>query len=218
MKIKVLFFASAREATGQGELYLEVAPNTTPASLLLELQARFPRLRLLSSNLLLAVNGDLIERGSSLGEGDEVALIPPVSGGQGLVELTDKPLDPQKLAAQVRRDSHGAVVLFLGTVRNHSQGKRVYSMEYEAYSEMAERKLRQICQEIEERWGIPEVAIAHRVGHLAVGETSLVIAVASPHREEAFEACQYAVDRIKQIVPIWKKEMREDGEFWAPGG
>ncbi len=134
-----------------------------------------------------------------------------------MIDITDGPINPELLTNAVRKDSHGAVVTFLGTVRNQSMGKTVLHLEYEAYKEMAEKELRQIAGEIEERWGLDRVAIAHRVGHMAVGEIVLVIAVGAPHRKEAFAACEYAVDRIKQIVPIWKKEVFENGECWVEG-
>ncbi|HID87231.1 MAG TPA: molybdenum cofactor biosynthesis protein MoaE [Anaerolineae bacterium] len=109
----------------------------------------------------------------------------------------------------------GAIATFLGTVRDHSRGRRVLYLEYDAYPEMAERTLRQIGEEIRERWGLDRVAIVHRIGRLEIGEASVAIAVAAPHRAEAFEACRYAVDRLKEIVPIWKKEVWEGGEYWV---
>lgn len=132
-----------------------------------------------------------------------------------MILLTRKPLDAEAITATVRDDANGGVVTFLGTTRNETDGRRVMYLEYEAYAGMAEKMLARIAEEIHARWGIRHVSIAHRCGRLEVGEVSLVIAVASPHREEAFAACQYAVDRIKQDVPIWKKEVFEDGEVWV---
>ena len=132
-----------------------------------------------------------------------------------MIKVTGDPLDPEAITAWVRRDENGGVVTFLGTTRNHTRGKGVCSLEYEAYEPMAERELARIAAEIEGRWGIVDVAIVHRFGRLGVGEISLVVAVASVHRREAFEACAYAVDRIKQTVPIWKREMFEDGQVWV---
>ncbi|MDP2718382.1 MAG: molybdenum cofactor biosynthesis protein MoaE [Dehalococcoidia bacterium] len=134
-----------------------------------------------------------------------------------MIEVTEKPLDPESITAGVKQDNHGAVVTFLGTVRDNSMGKKVLHLQYEAYKEMAEKKLQEIAGEIEERWGLGYVSIYHRTGQMGVGEISLVVAVGSPHRAEAFAACQYAVDRIKQIVPIWKKETFVDGESWVEG-
>jgi molybdopterin synthase catalytic subunit len=126
---------------------------------------------------------------------------------EAVVEISDNPIHPERVIREVEREANGAVVTFVGTVRSPSQGKEVLYLEYEAFKEMGERKLRQIAQEISARWQLADVAICHRVGRLGVGETSLVIAVAAPHRQQAFEACQYAIDRLKQIVPIWKKEI-----------
>ncbi|MBI2865977.1 MAG: molybdenum cofactor biosynthesis protein MoaE [Chloroflexi bacterium] len=132
-----------------------------------------------------------------------------------MVEVSHKPLDPQLLMERTARSRDGAVVTFVGLVRDHSEGRRVRYLEYEAYKEMAEAKLRQIVDEVRERWDLEDVSIVHRLGRLQVGEASLVIVVASPHRRPAFEACAYAVDRIKEVVPIWKKEVWEDGERWV---
>lgn len=134
-----------------------------------------------------------------------------------MIEVTKRRLNPERITATVKKDDHGAVVTFLGTVRNHSEGKKVLRLEYEAYKEMAENKLNEIAGEIKERWGLDNVSISHRVGLMEIGDISLVIAIGSAHRQEAFTACQYAVDRIKQIVPIWKKETFEDGECWVDG-
>jgi len=132
-----------------------------------------------------------------------------------VIEISHGPLDPESITAQVRQDSNGAVVTFLGTTRDSTDGRRVLHLEYEAYQPMADQKLAEIVEEMRDRWGIEDVAIAHRLGKLGVGNISLVVVVASPHRADAFAACQYSVDRIKQIVPIWKKEFFEDGEVWV---
>lgn len=132
-----------------------------------------------------------------------------------MIEITHEPLDPEAVTAKVRKDSNGAVVTFLGTTRDFTSGRRVLRLEYEAYRPMADKKLAEIALEMRERWPIEDVAIAHRLGPLEIGDISLVVAIASPHRKEAFAACQYAVDRIKQMVPIWKKEHFEGGEVWV---
>ena len=131
-----------------------------------------------------------------------------------MIEITDKPLDPEAITAAVRREANGAVVTFLGITRRYTGGRKALYLEYEAYQPMADNKLAEVAQEMMERWSIEDVAIAHRLGRLEIEEISLVVAVASPHRREAFDACQYAVDRIKQTVPIWKKEHFEGGEVW----
>lgn len=132
-----------------------------------------------------------------------------------MIEITKKRLSPEPIINRIKKDNHGAVVTFIGTVRSPSRGKEVLFIEYEAYSEMAQKKLQQIVNEINQKWQLQDMAICHRVGRLRTGETSLVIVAAAPHRREAFEACQFAVDRLKQIVPIWKKEVYKDGESWV---
>ncbi|HCL25937.1 MAG TPA: hypothetical protein DHW65_06290 [Dehalococcoidia bacterium] len=132
-----------------------------------------------------------------------------------MIELTEKPLDPEKITGQVRRDSNGAVVTFLGTTRDNFEGKQVVTLEYEAFDEMAVKKLEEVRQEMMAEFGLEQVAISHRVGTVGIGEISLVIAVGSPHRKEAFYACHKAVDRIKEVVPIWKKEVYQDGSRWV---
>jgi molybdopterin synthase catalytic subunit len=134
-----------------------------------------------------------------------------------LIEITSQPLDIEPFLQHVRRDESGAVALFLGVVRDNSHGRRVLYLEYDAYAEMAERKLREVAEEVQARWPITDVAIAHRTGRLEIGETSLLVAVSSPHRHDAFAACHHIVDRIKEIVPIWKKEVWEGGEAWIEG-
>jgi molybdopterin synthase catalytic subunit len=131
-----------------------------------------------------------------------------------MFKIVEEPIDVTKLAEAVRTDECGAVCTFLGVARLHSRGREVIHLEYEAYPEMAEKKMREIAAEIGEKWGIEQVAMLHRTGVLKIGEASVGIAVASPHRRESFEACQYAIDRLKAIVPIWKKEVWSNGEQW----
>jgi molybdopterin synthase catalytic subunit len=132
-----------------------------------------------------------------------------------VIEVTHQPLDPESITSQVRKDTNGAVVTFLGTTRNNFEGKRVLKLEYEAYEEMALKKLEEVRQEARSEFGIDDVAIYHRIGPVDIGQISLVVAVASPHRKEAFLACHKVVDRVKEIVPIWKKEVYEDGSRWV---
>ena len=134
-----------------------------------------------------------------------------------LIKITDEVIEPDALYKSALKDENGAVVTFAGVVRNHSGGKRTDHLVYEAYADMAEKKMREIGGEVRSRWGIEDFGILHRIGRLEIGEISVLIAVSSPHRSEAFTACQYAIDRLKQIVPIWKKEVGEDGESWVEG-
>jgi len=132
-------------------------------------------------------------------------------------QITDKPLDPQSIIRGVQKNTYGAVVTFIGTVRSPSAGKEVVHLDYEVYEEMALLKLKEVGREIKERWGLEDVAICHRAGRVRPGEIVVVIAIAAPHRREAFQACSYAIDRIKEIVPIWKKEVFSDGSRWVGG-
>lgn len=132
-----------------------------------------------------------------------------------MIELTSHPLDPDQFTSAVRRGANGAVVTFLGTTRDNFDGKRVLTLEYEAFDEMAVKKLEEVRQELLTEFGLDEIAIGHRIGTVGIGEISLVVAVGSPHRKEGFYACHKAVDRIKEVVPIWKKEIYEDGSRWV---
>ena len=132
-----------------------------------------------------------------------------------MIELTKDALDPEKVTAKVRRDTNGAVVTFLGTTRDNFEGKSVLTLEYEAFDEMALKKLEEVRQELIAEFGLEQIAISHRIGTVGIGEISLIIAVGSPHRKDAFYACHKAVDRIKEIVPIWKKEVYQDGSRWV---
>lgn len=218
MRIRLRVFASVREIVGSGELSLDVPDGCTLGQLVQRLGETYPRLRGLASSLLLAVNREYRPVEYPLADGDEVGLIPPVSGGTeggpDLYRLTDQPLSLDALARQVGVRTSGAVASFLGIVRESSRGRRVTSLEYEAYPEMAEATMRQIGEEIRARWPVDALAIVHRTGRLAIGEASVAIAVASPHRRQALEACAYAIERLKEIVPIWKKEVWEDGSEW----
>lgn len=215
MKVRVKFFASFREIARERERLADVPEGSTPASLLAQLAQELPALEGLRSSTVYAVNGDYVAGDCPLREGDEVAFIPPVSGGTSMYEVTDQKLSLEDVAAKVRDPSCGAITVFVGSVRDVSKGRKVLYLEYEAYKEMAEKKLAEIGDEIRSRWGLDRVAISHRVGHLDLGEASVVIAVASPHRAEAFEACRHAIETLKKTVPVWKKEVWEDGEVWV---
>ncbi len=169
--------------------------------------------------IVAARNREYVDLDAPLREGDEVALIPPVSGGAVTrpaadIVVTPEPLSVDAALARVRHEGAGGVCVFVGTVRRESRGKRVTLLEYEAYPEMARAKMAEIARETEERWGPLRIAIHHRVGKLEIGEDAVVIAVAAPHRPEAFAACRFAIDRLKDIVPIWKKEHTDDGAVW----
>ncbi|OGO49796.1 MAG: molybdopterin converting factor subunit 1 [Chloroflexi bacterium RBG_16_68_14] len=220
MKVHVRLFAGLQDLLGQRNVTLELADGATVSHLREQLGREYPVISPFLSTLVCAVDEEYVPGDHALRDGDDVALIPPVSGGAEpeLFRVTSEPLDPQRLVEAVRRDESGAVALFYGVARNHSEGRRVSALEYDAYPAMAERKLREVADEVRARWPITGIGVWHRTGRLAIGETSLLVAVSAAHRQQAFEACQYAVDRIKQIVPIWKKEIWEDGAgAWAAG-
>jgi molybdopterin synthase catalytic subunit len=225
MKVRLRLFAAVREIVGSGEVALEVPEHFTAGQLVRRVGEMYPRLQGLAPSLLLAVNREYCAPEQPLRDGDEVALIPPVSGGGGaeagpadpnpdLYRMTDVPLSLDALARRVGVRSSGAVAGFLGIVREQSRGRQVNFLEYEAYPEMAEAKMRQIGEEIRAKWPVDALAIVHRAGRLTVGEASVAIAVASPHRHAALQACAYAIERLKEIVPIWKKEVWADGSEW----
>ena len=217
MQVRLRYFAMIRETLGRSEETRAVAVGTTAGEIFAALAEEEPRLGPLMGATLLMVNREYVPPEHPLADGDEVALIPPVSGGEAPARfiVTDEPLDARAVEALVAGPSAGAVVTFTGTVRDHARGRAVVTLDYEAYVPAAERMLARIGAEIGERWGIERVAIAHRTGLLRPGEASVVIAVASPHRAEAFAACRHAIERIKEIVPIWKKEHYADGAVWV---
>lgn len=222
MNITVHLFASLAEAAGTRRVEIGDLPaQATVGDLGRALCERFPALAQLCPSILYAVNAEYVRPDFPVRPGDDVALIPPVSGG-GEAEgqhfrITDVPLDLQALHRLVRADASGAVAIFTGVVRDTNLGKPVAYLEYDAYPAMAMKKMRQIAEEVRARWAINEIALHHRVGRLAIGEASVAIAVSAPHRREAIEACHYAIDRLKAIVPIWKKEVWTDGEHWVEG-
>jgi molybdopterin synthase catalytic subunit len=164
------------------------------------------------------VNHEVAEREQILADGDEVAFLPPVAGGSGAsprCTLSDAPLDAGQVVARVAGPDAGGIVTFVGVVRDASRGRAIRHLEYEAYPGMAEREMEKIAAEAATRWPGARVAIAHRIGHLAIGEIAVVIAAAAPHRADAFTACRAMIDRLKERVPIWKKEIGESGEVWV---
>ena len=219
MKIKVLFFGVTKDLTGLQEEQTEIPEGVNLDGLWGCYTARFPRLSYLSGVLLMAVNQEIAERTRILQDGDEVAFLPPVSGGSSgdYYLLTRSPIPTADLVRQQKAAEDGAVVVFEGVVRNNSGGRRTLYLEYEAYEPMAIRKMEEIGEEAKRKFAIDHIGMMHRLGRLEVGETSVAIIVTAAHRRAAFGACQFAIDRLKQIVPIWKKEYFEDGSVWGEG-
>jgi molybdopterin synthase catalytic subunit len=206
--VRVRLFAGLRERAGWSQREIEAA---TIADV-------WPALGLGDepNGLLYAVNRRYAERDAALADGDEVALIPPVSGGGFL--LSDEPLSLDRAVDEVRSDAAGAIATFTGTTRKESRGRSVSYLEYEAYEGMAEDTMAEIAGDLKERYSLSAVAIHHRVGRVDIGETSVVIAVSAPHRQDALAACKDAIDRLKEHVPLWKKEVYEGGEEWIGRG
>lgn len=213
--VDLRYFAAMREALGRSSERLDVPAGTTAGAVLGHLVAEQPRLERMRSIVMVMVNQAYASPDTVLREGDEVAFIPPVSGGaSSCFRVQDAPIDAREVEALVMDPGAGAVVTFSGTVRDHGRGQPVSLLEYEAYAPAAERMMEQVGQEMRERWPVIKVAMVHRTGALPVGEVSVVIAVSSAHRDAAFEASRYAIERLKEIVPIWKKEHYDDGATW----
>lgn len=216
--IQVKFFGSLREEVGAKELEVELEEGARVAALHALLAIRFPIFERMSDRLAVSVNLQMSGLEAVLGDGDEVAFLPPVAGGVSEVQLctiSELPLDEREVEARVAGPEMGGVVSFIGRVRNHARGRSIRYLEYEAYPEMAEREMEKIAAEAAQRWPGTRIAVAHRVGHLEIGDAAVVIVAASPHRGEAFQACEFAIDTLKVTVPIWKKEMASDGEYWV---
>ena len=214
MRIEVIFFAAARELAGTDRGSFDLGVPTV-AELARAIAERHPALVPLMPRLRIAVNRAFVSAGHTLAQGDEVALIPPVAGGSSRFALKDGPLDAAEVVGEVASRERGAVVSFVGTVRDQSHGKKVVRLEYEAYREMALSRLEAIAAEAAQAHPGAKVAIHHRLGVIPVGEAAVVIAAAAPHRAEAFRACELAIERLKEDVPIWKKEIFEDGAHWV---
>jgi molybdopterin synthase catalytic subunit len=219
MKVQVRLFARYREAAGRDCVELELPEGGTVEAAWSAVVERYPALSPYRPYTLFAVGHDYVDPGHPLRSGDEVCLFPPVSGGVGgpdVYRLTTEPLSEAELTAAVASPGAGGLIVFSGVVRNETGGRRVKFLEYEAYAPMAEAKMREIGEVLHARWPrVKRVAMVHRLGRLEIGEASVIIAVSAAHRGEAFEACRYAIDRLKETVPIWKKEYFEDGEVWV---
>jgi len=215
--ITLRYFAIIRETVGMESEQRVVADGTTAADVAADLSARFPRIAGLLRTSPVMVNAAYADLEAPLAEGDEVAFIPPVAGGTDETPrfaVVDTPLVADEIAALVAVPEAGAVVTFVGTVRNHARGRAVRWLDYEAYAAGCVPIFAQLAEEMRAKWRVIAVAIHHRVGHLVVGDASVVIAVSAAHRQDAFAACEYAIDRLKERAPIWKKEAYEDGEVW----
>jgi MoaE-MoaD fusion protein len=207
--IRVRLFAGLRERAGWSERELDGIDRVADVWSALGLGDE-------PVGLLYAVNLEYADKDTPVADGDEVALIPPVSGGTFV--LTDEPIEPGLVVEQVANDAAGGIATFIGTTRANSRGRTVHHLEYEGYAGMAEKVMAELAEELKARYELCEVAIAHRTGRVDIGGISVVIAVSAPHRQDALAACKDAIDRLKETVPLWKKEVYEGGEEWIGRG
>jgi molybdopterin converting factor subunit 1 len=219
--VKARLFARLRELAGLESESLELPSGSTVSDVYDALRKAHPALEADRNAVRAALNQEFADWDAIVSDGDEVAFIPPVSGGAHgvgvLFEITPRPLDARRMEAAVAHKAAGAICTFTGVVRDSSRGRSVTHLEYEAYAEMAMTQMRKIADEIAERWPEARVAMSHRTGRLEVGEPSVVVSVSSPHRAEAIAACKWGIDRLKETVPIWKKEHAADGTYWIEG-
>ena len=230
MQVRVFSFGVLKDWLGAREATVELPEGATVTELLARLSEG--RSAAMLRGIAVSVNAEYATADKLLHEGDEVGLLPPVSGGAArtanvskevakgaevFIALTREPIDAQALVAAARRGEDGALVVFDGTVRNQSRGRKTLYLDYEAYEEMAARQMNELAREARGRFGVRHVTLVHRLGRLYVGETSVLIVVASAHRAQAFEACRWLIDTLKKTVPVWKKETFQDGAVWADG-
>lgn len=230
MRIRVLFFGILRDLTGQRECEIDLADGTTAAGLFDHFAAKFPALEAARRSVTVARNHEFSDPSVILADGDEVALLPPVSGGSGrwihqivtpekgnFYGLTRDPIDAAALARELLQGVDGAFVNFEGVVRNNTKGRPTLYLEYECYEAMAIKMMAQLGDEITAAHPISRIAIVHRLGRMDIGETSVSVIAFSPHRRPAFDAALEGINKLKKIVPIWKKEYFADGEVWVEG-
>jgi molybdopterin converting factor subunit 1 len=228
MLIRVLFFGLLKDLVGRSSDAVELPEGARVEELLSHYARQFPRLAEMLPTLALSVNQEYSHGDRLLRAGDEVALLPPVSGGSGgqgdaepgrggRIQIVREPIKTQGVLEQLKLPQDGAAVVFEGIVRNHTRGRRTLYLDYEAYEAMALGQMKALAEEARARFGVRDTAIVHRLGRLEIGETSVLIVVASEHRGPAFEACRWIIDSLKRTVPIWKKEYFDDGAVWADG-
>lgn len=231
--VKTLFFGQLREIAGTAEAVRRMAAGSTTADLFAEVAAEFPRIGALAGSVVLARNAAFVRTPEALADGDEIAFLPPVSGGSDKAKgawigsirtpeghffgITREVIDGGALAREILRPEDGAFVNFEGVVRNHSGGRQTRYLDYECYVPLAVRTMAEIGRELAAKHSVGRVGIIHRIGALQIGETSVAVVVCSPHRKPAFEAALEGINRLKTSVPIWKKEYFEDGEVWVEG-
>jgi len=228
MQVRVLFFGMLKDLAGRGSDCLSLPEGSTLGDVLSLYQGRIPGLKNFSTAIAMSLNQEYAGADAKLHAGDEIGLLPPVSGGSGSppdhrsdsgprVAITREKIRTQEILDRIKQPEDGAVVVFEGMVRNHTRNRRTLYLDYEAYEEMAGKQLESLAAQAAGQFAIRDAIIVHRLGRLQIGETSVLIAVASAHRSAAFDACHWLIDTLKRTVPIWKKEYFEDGAVWADG-
>ena len=217
MQIRVLFFGLLKDLAGHSWDLLTLPDEATAGDVLEHYETRMPSLKGKLSSIAVSVNQEYCGPEAKLHSGDEVALLPPVSGGSARAAIVRERIDTAAELEKVKQPEDGAAVVFEGVVRNHSRGRRTLFLEYEAYEEMARKQMESLAEQALTQFQIREVAVVHRLGRVEIGETSVLIIVSSAHRAAAFEACRWLIDTLKHTIPIWKKEHFEDGAVWADG-
>jgi molybdopterin synthase catalytic subunit len=226
VQIRVLFFGLLKDICGGAEARLELPPGATAGSVFEHYASAFPKLRGMASSVVLARNHEFASTVEPLSDGDEVALLPPVSGGKmpeisdpegHFFALTRDPICIRDLESRLLQGCDGASVTFQGVVRNNTSGRRTLRLEYECYEQMAIRKIAEIGRDIAASHAVSRIGMVHRLGTMEIGEASVVIVVTAPHRRPAFDAALEGINKLKRLVPVWKKEFFEDGEVWVEG-
>lgn len=224
MRVRVLFFGVLKELAGTSVDEIELPEGASVRSVIAHYESRVPRLKGSLPSLALAVNQQYAGPDTQLSANDEVALLPPVSGGapataesNRIAMIVREPIDTQATLSRLKRAEDGAALVFEGVVRNQTRGRETLFLDYEAYEEMALQQLKSLAEQATRQFQIRDVAIVHRLGRLQIGETSVLIVVTSAHRGAAFDACRWLIDTLKRSVPIWKKEHFKDGAVWADG-
>lgn len=228
VRVKVLFFGLLRDVVGQSEELLDLEAGSTLESVFSVYASRFPRLKDLSSSIVLARNAQFSPGQTPVADGDEVALLPPVSGGSAYLKtvrdpegnffaLTREPIDTKSIVHEILRGEDGAFVDFQGVVRNNTKGRATRFLDYEGYEDMAIQVMAELGRDITKNHAVGRIALVHRLGRMEIGETSVAVVVCAPHRKPAFDAALEGINRLKKTVPIWKKEYFADGEVWVEG-
>jgi MoaE-MoaD fusion protein len=217
MRVRVLFFGVLKDLAGKSSELLDLPDGALVRDVLGHYASQAPGLREALASIAVAVNQEYAGPEVLLKSEDEVGLLPPVSGGSGKASIVRDVIDTQAVLARIKHGEDGAAVVFEGIVRNQTRGRRTLYLDYEAYEEMALAEMEKLAEQALKQFAVRDVALVHRLGRLEIGETSVLIVVASAHRAAAFDACRWLIDTLKRTVPIWKKEYFEDGAVWADG-